>query len=162
MKKFIAISILFGFGLMISLNSCKKKEEETTPAALTSTATLKGNVKAVLNATNTDEEFAPSGTKLIVTINSADLVDDPIPNYSYKTLTYEATVDGSGNYSFSIPAGSQIFSVKLNGVDFTYDQTIWDPSNPGSTTTERKVYTVPQTTVSIQAGDIKINDLYYN
>ena len=163
MKKFIVISILLGFGLMITLNSCKKKEEETTPATLTSTATIKGKVWAILDATNATEEYAPSGTKIIVTITTQDLVDYTLDAEKIKTLSYETTLDGSGNYSISIPATSKIFTAKVNGVDFEYEQTVWDyTTTPTSTKKERKVYTVGQSIVNIQAGTVQINDLGYN
>lgn len=153
MKKFIAISILLGFGLMITLNSCKKKEEETSGASLTSTATLKGKVWAELDITNTEFEAAPAGTKIFVSIESQDLVNNP--QYDNKTLIYETTVDASGNYSISVPAGNKSLTAKISGADFEYMQ------NQGGGTTKRTVYAVGTTTVTINAGDIEINDLYY-
>lgn len=156
MKNLIAISILLGFSLLITLNSCKKKEEEKTPAALTSTATIKGKVWADLDLTNAGSEAAPAGTKLFVTIDSEDLVDNP--QYDNKTLIYEASVDANGNYSISVPAGNKAFNVRISGVDFEYNTIL--SSNPQ--TTSRSIYSTNGANPAINAGTISINDIYYN
>lgn len=154
MKKFIVISILLGFGLMITLNSCKKKEEETTPATLTSTATIKGKVRAELDTDNTDLEAAPA--TIFVTLDSQDLVDNP--QYDNKSLTYSGSVDANGDYSISIPAGSKPFSVTISGSDFVYMQ-----NQPSPIEDIRTKYDItPRTSSDITSGKVIVEDFVYN
>lgn len=151
---------------MITISGCKK-EEEVLDLTLT-TATIKGKVWADLNLANDTSstgwyeyhpEFAPSGTKIIAVLNSADLVDAPATGYTYQELTYEGSVDANGNYTIVVPARGNVVNVTIKAVDFEYQQIVMDVYP--ATTTERTIYAVGDQNTTVVANEIRIIDFNY-
>jgi len=154
-------TVLSGFFIMsllfIALLSSCKKEEATNAPSTVGTATLSGQVQAELDLTNTSMENAPSGTKIVAVINSGDLVPDYKEGMVYENITYETTVDGGGNYTFSgIAAANKEVTVTVYPADFVYYQK--QPDN----STVRKVYSIatPLTQIVIK-GTSKVLDINY-
>lgn len=166
MKKILALITLTGLALMITFSGCKKDEKVldlTLP-----TATIKGKVWADLNLANDTNltggyqyhpEFAPAGTKIIAVINSQDLVDSSAPGYTYQDLTYEGSVDGSGNYTITVPARGNTVDVTIKAVDFEYDQIVM--AVYPATTTNRVIYTVADQITTVVSNQIRIIDFAY-
>jgi hypothetical protein len=155
--KAIKILTISALALFVTLSSCEK-DDEYTPEAMTK-ATIKGRVEANLNTTNTGDEFAPTGTKIIAVINAADLSNDPVPGYNYKDMTFETTVDANGNYEFKIYANTKNVNVTIMAEDFIYDQVI--PEGTG-TTTQRKVFVAGNQFTTVIKNTTKVVDLFYN
>ncbi|MGC9331458.1 MAG: hypothetical protein ACP5DZ_06225, partial [Bacteroidales bacterium] len=83
MKKSLSIILMILIGGFFVFTSCDDEEEDpgTTPKA-----TLKGTVFAELDLSNTSLETVPANKKIIFRIDASDLVLNPIPGYTYKTL----------------------------------------------------------------------------
>ncbi len=168
MKKILVLLSLASLALMVTFSACKKDEEEVVPDPIP-TATIKGKVEANLNTANdtTDTggyqlnmEIAPSTAKIIAIIDAADLVDNPVAGYPYKTLTYTGAVDGSGNYTIAVPARGGNVNVTFMCVDFEYNTVIMDVYP--LTTTERQTYSATPSGVPVVEGMISYVDITYN
>lgn len=156
MKKTVLSGFILASLLLIAVLSGCKKEEATNAPTNVGTATLTGNVKAELNLTNTDLENAPAGTKIIAVISSEDLVTNPTPNVEYENISYETTIDGSGNYTFSsIAAANKEVTVDIYPADFIYYQV--QPDN----TTRRVVYSVDKITTVVIKNRTTVQDFNY-
>ncbi|MFH2144242.1 MAG: hypothetical protein ABIJ97_17580 [Bacteroidota bacterium] len=166
MKKILVLITIASLALMITFSGCKK-EEEVLDLTLP-TATIKGKVWADLNLANDttssgwykyNPEFAPSGTKIIAVINSVDLVDAPAAGYTYQDLTYEGSVNATGDYTITIPARGTDVNVTIKAVDFTYDQITMDIYP--ATKTEREIFTVGDQVTTVVANQIRVIDFAY-
>ncbi|WP_027420934.1 hypothetical protein [Crocinitomix catalasitica] len=160
---FVAISA-------IALVSCKKVEP-ATPAEPGS-ATLTGTVYADKDLSNDttdagvyipglDSELATSGTKLTFVVNSGDLDRSPEPGFDYQDLIFTATLNGSGEYTVSLPAISTALNVDVYFDDFKADQRQY--TFDGTFESENKSFFLGSTTVGgIVDGVTKIQDFTYN
>ncbi len=174
MKK---LSILIT-GLFIAstiFTSCTKDDAETTPSNPIGTATVKGYVYLMYDATTdtngdldvaADKQFAPEGTKLMLKIDANDLVQDPSNGVNYPDKEYYATVDANGMYSFTVDAGAKVVnSTMLKGVDLELDftQDIYS-GNPvvKHDTTITKHWTSNNPAVSFVQKDVVYQNLTYN
>lgn len=167
MKKNILTLLSISFIALLFLTNCKK-EEATTPEAMT-TATIKGKVFANLNTANDTTsngfyqqnlESAPVGTKIILVVNAADLVANPIAGHTYEDISFETTVDANGEYSITVDAIAQDANYTIKAEDFSYDQVVMDVYP--QTKTERHVFTAADNTTSIVKNNTKIIDITYN
>ncbi|MDA3819273.1 MAG: hypothetical protein PF590_02225 [Candidatus Delongbacteria bacterium] len=90
MKKSLSIILMILIGGFFAFTSC---DEEEADSGTTPTATLKGTVYAELDLSNTSTEEVSAGKTIILRIDAADLVLEPITGYAYQTLQYEATTN---------------------------------------------------------------------
>jgi hypothetical protein len=93
------------------------------------TGTLRGTVTFEGDLTNKTQEPAPSGTKVIATVDPGSaalnqIVTDIIVSINYDNLSLETTTDANGNYSFTVPGTSQGLSYAIKVSDFTYNQNL--------------------------------------
>lgn len=104
------------------------------------TATIQGVVYANLDVTNDttgtmqqDFERAPANTTIKVVLDSRDFVRNPHPAVNYQSLTYETTVDASGNYSIEVPALDRGVNAEIYINNFIANQVQADTSNRSRT-----------------------------
>ncbi len=168
MKKNIITLLSISLIALLFLSNCKKTEDETTPEAMT-TAIIKGKVFADLNTANDttsngfyqlNNETAPAGTKIIVVVNAADLVANPIAGHTYEDISFETTVDANGEYSVTVDAIAKTANYTIKAEDFAYDQTVMDVYP--NTKTTRKVFTAADQTTTIVKNNTKVIDITYN
>jgi len=154
MKKVFLFALLALMGVTVLFTSCDNEEVEAGPVP---EATVIGKVKAELNTTNSELEFAPVGTKIYFRIKSQQLTMDPLPNYNYQTLQYETTVDANGEYNIKLPCAThQAVNVTIVPVNFRLDKVTSD------TTSVDYYYNGVQSNVNIIDGEIYYKDLMYN
>ncbi len=153
-KKYLySIMLLAILGLAIVFTSCEKEEEvEAEPLP---TATIQGTVRATLDV-NEGMEDAPNGTKLLFSVYAGDLVSMPIEGYAYKTLQYEATVNG-GKYTVPVPSSFEgDVEVTVTPVSFYANQKQTDNA------LEEKSYQSNPRTVVTRANAVYIENFDYN
>lgn len=147
MKKIVSFSLAAILFLGIALTSCEKYEASTPYEINDSiTATITGYVKAPLDLSNTDEEFAPSGTKIYLQVSLREY-NPNAPLGEFKT--YSTTVGSDGKYTFNLPSNENGINFTLIPEDFRANQTQWDDS------TEEVVFTANQ-----HSGDVISNQTY--
>jgi len=131
-KRFLIASAVLGMASLSVFTSCKK--DENKPVINSGEATVKGIVKAPLDYTtygydmnfdstaisdfyqySTNLEFAPAGTKVIITYDEKDLISS---GGTSNTKTIETEVGADGVYEVKIPTGSKSYSVKVELPDF--------------------------------------------
>ncbi len=152
MKKTIVIAT----ALILGLVSCKKEETiAATSNSYSGSATISGVVKAELDVTNANAEFAPAGTVVLLEYNQEDLYLNPDPTRVYETKTVSTTVDANGSYSASVPTNGKDVDVKVMPQDFAYNQIT------GAGTTARVVFTVSPVNTSVIKGSKKVIDFNY-
>lgn len=134
-KRFLIASAVLGMASLSVFTSCKK--DENKPVINSGEATVKGIVKAPVDytkygfdmngdSTGIDDfyqyskylEFAPVGTKVIVTYDEKDLISS---GGTSNTKTIETEVGADGVYEVKIPTGSKSYSVKVELPDFEKD-----------------------------------------
>jgi hypothetical protein len=131
---------------------------------MTKTAVVKGLLKADLNLTNEEFEFAPQGTKLLFKIEVGQFTN--LPTFSDNYLIYETMVQGAGQYQISLPVNDKGIEVFLLPEDFEYDQ-IYEFFNPNTnqfeTGTRRIVFkSDPINMGALITGQEKIFDITYS
>lgn len=143
--------------------ACKKEDSNTDQLASLGKSTIKGKVFAQLVDTvgAADVQYAPSGTMIQAWIDTRDLtvVSSSMP---YAKRFYTATVDASGNYSFSIDVSkNQSATVHIEPISFEADvvkQTFSD-----SVYKERHVFYPSASPIkTVNNGSTNIIDLDYN
>jgi hypothetical protein len=153
----LLVGVIFS-AFALTFSSCKKKDDENSSTATNGKATIKGQVTAPLDLTNSSTEMAPAGTVILAKINSMDLVSNP-NNSNYADIVYSTTVDGNGNYEIQVDANAKPVSVTIMPQDFIADQVAGTTTSP---TTQRKVYTASQATTSVVKGGTQVVDIAYN
>lgn len=154
MKKFIfysVIAILFaGFA---SLTSCEKYEQSTAYEINDSiTATITGYVYADLDLQDTDNEYAPSGTKIFVKIDLQEYNGNASAN---KQKVYSTTVGSDGKYSFTIPSNDKGVTFTVVPEKFRTTQTQYDGS------TEEVIFQGDEFMGEVISDQKYIQDIYY-
>lgn len=134
--------------------SCNK-DEETTKIS-NGSAKITGIAKCDLDLTSSEAEYAPVGTKIIATINTGELVMNPVEGTVYPKKLYTTTVGENGAYSLNIEANAKTVNVQITASDFEYDKKIND------STFVRTIYVYPGGAVSVVNGVSKINDIFFN
>ncbi len=149
------LRILFSLLIVVAfaLTSCDKEEEQE--AVPMPKAKLTGFVWADLDLNEAGLEYAPSGTKILVWVDTEDLFIDPNAVITYPRKYYEATVGADGKYSIDIEVGNNPVTAVIAPGDFWYDQLI----NP--TDTETKRYSMAPVTVTLLQKQTKIQDLVF-
>ncbi len=163
MKQKSLIRTIVFFVLVLSITACKK-EEQATPIDidLSKSALVKGIVKANLDLTNEEMEFAPQGTKILFQINANQFTIQP--NFSDNFLIYETEVDGIGEYQISLPVNEEGINITLIPQDFEYQQLYFliDPLS-GDTTIDNRRVVFKQNSIDFQAikDQVKIVDFNF-
>ncbi len=137
--------------LALSLSFCSKEEEAKEVEY--SSATIKGQVTAELDATNSELEDAPEGTQITVWISSEDLVTHASGS-EYERKYYQAEVDGSGEYSVDVDVNNKEVKVHIVPNEFEYDQET-------SSGEERKIFSATEQTVTALPEQTKVVDFSY-
>ncbi|NLO52549.1 MAG: hypothetical protein GX103_15490 [Bacteroidales bacterium] len=149
--------------LLLSIGACKK-DEQSTPIGidLSKSALVKGIVKAELDLTNEEMEFAPRVTKILFQIDANQFTNQP--SFSNNFLIYETEVDGVVGYQISIPVNEEGVNFTLIPQDFEYKQLYYliDPYT-GDTTTKNRRVVYKQNSIDLQAikDEIKIIDFNF-
>lgn len=163
MKKVNVLSVFLA-AMMLLVAGCTK-DEQSSPIELdlTKTATIKGVIKADLNLTNQELEFAPQGTTVLFRIETSQFTN--LPNFSDNYLIYQAQVQGAGQYEISLPVNEKGIEIVILPDDFEYDQ-IFEFVDPNTgqtqTGTRRKVFTAaPLTIDSLIRDQVKVVDVNY-
>lgn len=161
MRKRFLIMLLFSV-LLILPQSCKKDEVAPLTVSKIPQAIIKGKAFAQLNVSTAGPgyEYAPTGTKIILRIPFSQLGIDtgPLAN-AYKT--YEATISGSGDFTFTIDATLAGVTASLYCVQFEYNQDQGKDLS-GQTITKRMVYYFNTLTVTVISGQTIISDIIYS
>lgn len=163
MKKSILfyLSVFLSFTLL--LQSCSKDPVAELTSYNAPQATIKGKVYAELN-TSADSpglEYAPSGTKIIlqVAVDQFGIDISGSPQNGYKN--YEALVNGTGDYTFTIDATTFGIEVWLYTNQFEYMQ-VRGKDAQGVPITVRTIYaTTPSKVTGIIGGQTIYKDLIY-
>jgi hypothetical protein len=143
---------VFAMIVMFSLSACEK--ETTNSASVIGKATISGTVIVRYDATKTGSDstvFAQAGTKMYAKYSSKDLVT-VAGSSTYADIIKETTIDGSGNYSFTVDANLLEVTVTIYSDD--YRHTYYDGANNVS-----KVFSLPSTKVKVTKDVIRIKDL---
>jgi len=152
--KFIA-TLMLASVVVLSLNSCKKKDEAAEVVPL-GKATISGKLTANLDYTISGEENV-AGVTVLVRINTYDLVTSPNEDANYPDKIYSAVTDANGNYSIDIEVGSQEVYARVVFPDFTFNAiTGGDPA------TERTVYYGGSNYHDLYQGGSTVSDYNYN
>ncbi|MEL7832657.1 hypothetical protein [Fodinibius sp. Rm-B-1B1-1] len=165
--KTIKIIFVITFALAGLTLSCESISNPDPINAIdsTQTATIQGTAYANMDETNdttfsTKENYerAPQGTNVKVVLNSRDFASNIEPGVDYKSLTYETTVNSSGDYSIEVPALGDPIDAEIYFDSFKTSQTQVD------STEEQRNYSPQQFpyTVRISAGLSTFNDAIYN
>ena len=151
MKKTIVIAT----ALILGFSSCKKEDDPVVSNSYSGSAKISGVVKAELDVTNANPEFAPAGTVVLLEYNQEDLYLNPDPTRVYETKTVSTTVDANGEFSATVPTNGKAVDVSVMPQDFAYNQIT------GAGTTARVVFTVSPVTTSVVKGASKVIDFNY-
>lgn len=156
LKSTIAAAV---FAVAISCESVTNPEP--IPAIdTTKTATITGTAYANLDmsndttgATEQDYERAPAGTAVKVVLDARDFSASADPN---QNLTYNTSVDGSGNFTIEVPATDAAINADIYMDSFTANQT------QGDGTQQEEVFTTFNPSVTtITAGLTTFTDVTY-
>lgn len=155
------LPVLAWIGILLLVLSCGKDEvpeltEYTVPKAL-----IKGKVFAELNLGSSGFEVPPSGVKILVRIDTRDLIPDPDPEFNYGYKQYTATVDQNGIYSISVDATYEGITVTLFCDDFYYDQKQAVVNNVQPAPVRRNYTAGPLVITNVMANKVTIRDIYY-
>jgi hypothetical protein len=155
-KQLIRLSLMVMPALAL-ISSCSKDEDNKNERATLGQTTITGKATADLILNNGQLENVPAGTVILATISTRDLVLNETPGATYATKTYTATVDGSGNYTLNIEAGTKPVTVTITPNPFTFDQVLENG------TTRSTMYTFPGATVVVSgtAGRSQVRNLAY-
>lgn len=117
-------SLLF-LGAALSLQSCKKDDEtKNTSTAPAGSAVITGKITADLILNNGQKEGV-EGIVVTGTINTEDLVTNPVPGANYAQRTYTATTNSEGVYRLVIDANVKSVAVNFAvGASFEAEQTL--------------------------------------
>lgn len=120
MKNLAIVTLILGV-FIFATSSCKKVEEPTAldVVAAAGTATIKGVAYATLDETETDQQYAPSGTKIIIELNANDFPGASTYGANSNMLLYTATVGAAGVYSVSVAAPKTAVTATIRPDDFS-------------------------------------------
>lgn len=110
-KQLIKVALLLAVPFTM-LQSCTDDDSKNTAIAPAGSATITGRVTADLVLGNGSKEGA-AGVKVTATINTQDLVTNPVSGVTYATKTYEALTDANGNYTLAVDANVKAVAVTL-------------------------------------------------
>ena len=148
--------------------SCDKDEEKSSPAP-EGMATYKGkmfvnsnlpNDTTAFGAHQTQRETVPTGTKVTLSIDAIDLLDNPDFSYDYGIRTFSALTDANGDFTISVPAkNATTYDVVLD--DFKIDVLTGYQGTILPVFNEEQLFSFGPTSVTLTVGQTKIQDFYY-
>ena len=133
MNKIFKTASLIAGSLLIAMVSCKKATEVTPVEALGS-ATIKGQLFYDADETSDDDDNnddVPTGAVIRYTYDNAITGD---------TESGSTTVDGSGNFSFTVPTDADGVDVEITADDFVGTLKFVDPDDSDDDITEAGFY----------------------
>jgi hypothetical protein len=149
----------------IAFTSCKKDDVDSTEVG---SATINGNVWADLNQTDdTDgnglyiQALNPEGVdgmQVSIELNTANLVQSPEPGYTYDKEVYTTTADANGDYTLTIPATEEGFTVTLKFGDVHTTRTIFATDGVSTITEDVEVTLANQTQFVFAGGTHDVKD----
>lgn len=107
-KIFAAVAIA-----SLALVSCNKDELDSTELG---SATINGNVWADMDLTQPGVEGV-NGMQVKVEVNTQDWDQQPVPGYNYDKKVYTATTDANGDYTLTIPATDEGYTITIEFED---------------------------------------------
>ncbi|MBL7111544.1 MAG: hypothetical protein ISS19_06355 [Bacteroidales bacterium] len=162
MKKTILLSV-FSAALLLMSISCSKDEVPELTERNVPQAIIQGKVWADLNVTLPGYENAPTGTQIMAQVWTGDLMPIEDEAFVHTYQSYEANVDGSGNYSVSVDATTEGLNVRFIMDDFEYNQVQGtNPADSSQIPPKRKIYSAFDLSVGVVAGKTTIKDIYYD
>jgi len=122
MKNLAIVALLFS-AFVLTMSSCKKVEAPTAVDLMTAAgnATISGIAYADLDDSDSDDEYAPAGTTLIVEVDPQDFPGVSSQNNNDNKMFYTATVGANGAWTVSVPAPKDPISVIVRPQDFRSD-----------------------------------------
>lgn len=164
-KNVFQLSVVVLFATIL-LAGCAKYEV-STPLVVDQNqkATISGVAYAILNEfddiDNGDPQFAPSGTKIMFSVDGEDLTGVDGANDIIVTVT----VGANGVYTASVPVNNLGVAVTVLPQDFAYDfiPAVWDAVDMEwvEGDAERQVYEVAPFQLNLKTGEGSINDFMY-
>ena len=156
---FTKIGALLLLGTALSFQACKKDDESKNTALNTmGTAVITGKLSADLILNNGKKEGV-AGISVTGTVNTQDLVTNPVTGTTYARRTYVATTDNDGMYKLVVDANVKAVTVTFDiPQSFSADQTIENG------TTQRTVFTrtgVIPATIIVNKGQTVTQDAEY-
>lgn len=97
----------------IAFVSCKKEDENSTELG---EATINGNVWADMDLT-ADGAEGVNGMSVKVEVNTQNWDQQPVPGYNYDQKVYTTTTDANGDYTLTIPATDDGYTVTIEFED---------------------------------------------
>lgn len=156
---FTKIGVLLLLGASLTFQACKKDEESKNTALNTmGTAVITGKLSADLILNNGQKEGV-AGISVTGTVNTQDLVTNPVAGTTYARKTYVATTDNDGIYKLVVDANVKSVTVTFDiPQSFSADQTIENG------TKQRTVFTrtgIVPATVVVNKGQTVTQDAEY-
>lgn len=124
MKNLAIVALLFS-AFVLTMSSCKKVEAPTAVDIMTTAgnATISGIAYAVIDESNSTNEYAPAGTNIIVEVDPQDFPGVSSQNNNDNKMFYTATVGANGAWTVSVPAPKDPTTVTIYPQDFRADYT---------------------------------------
>jgi hypothetical protein len=157
--KIQTINTLLIFGLAVLFAGCGEDEVTTLNTIDTNrTAIITGKAYATTNATLPPGtlQFAPAGTKLVVTIDSKQFAKVVVAGRTYELLSYPTTVSSDGSYTVTVPALSKTITATVIGTDF---KAVYVAS---ATASREEYYSFDPITVTYFEGLTTFQDIAYD
>lgn len=149
----LCMSLLIGCMIMLFTSCDKEKEASPVRVDLTKKATIKGYVFAELDMTSAGVEYAPQGTKILVSVDYSDLNNSADGSWKDTTM-----VDGNGVFMVQVPADDNGVTAKISPMPFEYNQV----QEYGSYFEQvPKVYKANAANVSITSNEMEVIQVSY-
>ncbi len=117
MKKVFAFFALTAFVLSMGLTSCSNEDPASELVVNTGkSATINGIAHAKLDATSSDTQYAPSGTKVFLKTAYSNLIPGGSTTDYY---VVETTIGDKGAFSVSVPVSDKGTVYSIQGNEFT-------------------------------------------
>lgn len=112
----------------------------------------------------TQWENVPSGTIVKFVVNSMDLQENPNTTYAYDKLTYDGTVDASGDVMVTLPAIATPLSVEVKFPDLELEvrkERLNTLTGNNEVITETEIFTKLDASISVWDGAVIIQEHNY-
>lgn len=115
-------------------------------------------------STMIQHENVPAGTVVKFVVNSEKLQENPVAGYSYDKLTYDGTVDASGDVVVELPAIGTPYDVDVKFPDLELDvrrERFNTVTGNDEVITETEIFTKGDTTINVWDGAVIIEEHNY-
>lgn len=158
MKNIAILAVIFG--AFVFTTSCKKIEAPTAVNVIESagTATISGIAYADMDDTDPEDEFAPSGTKLLITVDQNQFPGASTYANNDNKLMYTATVGAAGAWSVTVKAPKTAITAVVWPQDFRSNYEDF----AGDTQSAEFYYDGASFNVTVVDGSAPIQDFWYD